>query len=89
MTNAIKYGALRASGCGRVEIAWDEQPDGNGHRRQRLDWLETGVSTAPARRGFGRELIEIILPYELDAETRLTFGDDGLCCSIILPPDGA
>jgi hypothetical protein len=41
------------------------------------------------RRGFGRELIEVILPYELDAETRMDFRDDGVRCSIVLPLNSA
>jgi two-component system CheB/CheR fusion protein len=93
MTNAIKHGALRPSSCGCVEIAWDERPDGNGYWRQHIEWAETGVAAdgtpAAARRGFGRELIEVILPYELDAETRMDFRDDGVRCSIILPLNSA
>ncbi|MBV8336789.1 MAG: sensor histidine kinase [Alphaproteobacteria bacterium] len=93
LTNAIKHGGLRAVSSGRLEITWDEQSDGNGHRRQRLDWAETGAPPVgnpdAAPRGFGRELIEVLLPYELDAETQLVFTGDGLRCSIVLPAGGA
>lgn len=40
---------------------------------------------APARRGYGRELIERALPYQLGAETTYELGDDGLRCTIEVP----
>jgi hypothetical protein len=52
-----------------------------------FDWRETGVVMpighgVPARKGYGRELIECALPYQLKAETRLEFGTDGVRCQI-------
>jgi hypothetical protein len=40
---------------------------------------------ATPRRGFGQELIERVLPYELDARTQFTFAPGGLLCAIDLP----
>jgi two-component sensor histidine kinase len=40
-------------------------------------------------RGFGLDLIEQRLPYELKAETWLEFRPDGLHCAIELPLDDA
>ena len=37
------------------------------------------------RRGFGRELIERVLSYELDAEVDLQFATDGVRCRIVIP----
>jgi two-component sensor histidine kinase len=37
------------------------------------------------RRGYGRELIERALPYQLKAETEYDLGPDGVRCSITLP----
>ena len=37
------------------------------------------------RRGFGQELIERVLPYELGARTALTFAPGGVRCEIDLP----
>jgi two-component sensor histidine kinase len=39
----------------------------------------------PARKGFGSELIERALPYQLGAETKLEFGPDGVRCEIVVP----
>ncbi|GJD95558.1 hypothetical protein [Methylobacterium iners] len=45
----------------------------------------TPAGRAPPRRGFGRELIERALPYQLQAATRLEFTPDGVHCLITLP----
>ena len=42
-------------------------------------------STAPRRRGFGRELIERALPYQLKAKTTYELTPEGLRCTITLP----
>lgn len=80
-TNAIKFGALSAS-HGRVLVRWRaDQRDGN----VQLEWREEGVPIkVPACRavGFGMELIETTLPYELGARTSLNFAPAGLCCLI-------
>jgi PAS domain S-box-containing protein len=86
-TNAVKYGALKQP-SGRLDLAWHIE-EGNGkERRVVLDWRETGVvmpegGSRPTRKGFGRELIERALPYQLKAETRLEFGTDGVRCRIV------
>jgi two-component system CheB/CheR fusion protein len=43
------------------------------------------VSNAPRRRGFGQELIERTVPYELGAKARLVFEPGGVCATIELP----
>ena len=53
-----------------------------------LRWTETGVpvvATAPRAQGFGRQLIEEALPYQLGAETAFELKPGGLDCSIMLP----
>ncbi len=67
----------------------------DGNRHLALEWRESGGApcerTAPARKGFGRMLIEESLPYQLGAKTRLQFGDNDVCCSVIMalePSDG-
>ena len=54
-----------------------------------LEWRESGVPMAeagpPRRKGYGSELIERALPYQLGAETRLEFGADGVRCAIVVP----
>ncbi len=89
-TNALKYGAL-GQPDGRLLIAWRVEGDGP-KRRVTLDWSETGVvmpaSDAPPRKGYGRELIERALPYQLGAKTKLAFAPDGVRCSIAVPLKG-
>jgi two-component system CheB/CheR fusion protein len=84
-TNAVKYGAL-ARPDGRIDVNWAFQPDGSD-RRLVFEWDEHGAppSDGPKRRGFGTELLERTLNYELSAETALDFGADGLRCRILLP----
>jgi hypothetical protein len=55
-----------------------------------VHWIKTGVKLSgkkPKRRGFGTELIERTLTYELRAEAGLEFGADSLNCMIVLPAD--
>jgi signal transduction histidine kinase len=86
-TNALKHGALRAA-AGRVAVTWRVRGKG-ADRRLLLEWTERGAPRrrggATPRRGFGRELIEQALPYELDARTELHLGDGGARCRIELP----
>ena len=72
-TNALKYGAL-ATPSGRVDVRWvvdlTQREDGCETPSLILDWRETGVPLTdlnPRRYGFGRELIEQGLPYEIGA----------------------
>jgi len=83
-TNAVKYGALKQP-SGRLAITW--RIEGGTEPRAVLDWHESGVQMPdrgghPGRRGYGRELIERALPYQLKAETDLRFGPDGVHCRI-------
>lgn len=86
-TNAVKYGALSAGG-GHLHVAWRVEPTGPHVQRLCVDWRETGVSDMPTRDatarggGYGRELIERALPYQLGARTSYTFEPDGVHCTI-------
>jgi two-component system CheB/CheR fusion protein len=87
-TNAVKYGAL-AQENGRVAISWRVLQTAHGGRLS-LDWRETGVPALdpkPSRTGFGRDLIERGLPYELGAATSLEFLPGGVRCTVELPLD--
>lgn len=85
-TNAVKYGAI-AQPSGRLSVTW--QVETADPPRVVLHWRESGVQMQPAntgsRRGYGTELIERALPYQLRAETRLEFGPDGVFCAIAVP----
>lgn len=84
-TNALKFGALTTP-TGSIAVSWSiaSTPPST----VRWSWVESNVrimQTAPQRRGFGRELIEHVLPYELGAETRFAIEPGGLRCEIDLP----
>lgn len=87
-TNAVKHGAL-AQAAGRLMVSWSVEV--NGKPRVELRWREEGVQL-PAdgeetRHGFGRQLIEKALPYDLGAETRFELAADGVRCRIKIPLD--
>ncbi|GGD97017.1 methyltransferase [Aureimonas endophytica] len=90
-TNATKYGALAAPD-GELAVNWRVETDpASQKRRLRVEWIESGVTglpmpNAPAEGGgYGRELIERALPYQLKAETTYEIGPDGVHCTIDLP----
>ena len=86
MTNAVKHGALSLD-HGRLAVTWQLRRKEGGRLSARLEWKESGVTfpvsqTQNRRRGYGRELIERALPYQLGAETALLFEPDGVRCTI-------
>ena len=84
-TNSLKFGSL-AMPNGHLAVDWAVA--GGQVPRLRIRWAESGTSiasVAPRRRGFGQELIECTLPYELGAQTRLTFNPGGVLCEIDIP----
>ncbi|MBR0850667.1 PAS domain-containing protein [Bradyrhizobium diazoefficiens] len=84
-TNALKYGAL-SKPSGRLEISWriDETAD---PPQLLFEWRERGgpAATAPPRKGFGTELLERTLAFELKGETTMSFHASGLECLIAIP----
>jgi two-component system CheB/CheR fusion protein len=93
-TNAVKYGAI-SSPEGRLHIGWHvtENADG-GNCRLNIDWRETGVNIpdpqiALQNSGYGRELIERALPYQLNAQTQYEIGPTGVHCVIDVPISAA
>jgi len=90
-TNAIKFGALSGP-RGNVQVSW--RPDPEDARNLQIEWLEQSEQATNATlstRGFGFELIEKTLPYELNARTSLSMARGGLACVIRFPlqPGGA
>lgn len=84
-TNSIKFGALAHGGD--LLVDWSiEQHEADLFLH--FSWSETGVSVttvAPRPSGFGIQLIEEALPYQLGATTNFTFKPGGIECSIALP----
>ncbi|MFH5923575.1 PAS domain-containing protein [Roseomonas xinghualingensis] len=83
-TNAVKYGALSVP-QGRIDVTWRTEPS-----RLVINWRESGVPgpVIPLREGFGTDLLERTLPYELNAKVRQSFEESGLHCTIELPLTG-
>ena len=84
-TNALKYGALSRP-PGRIELTWriDEAPE---PPQLIFEWRERGGPPVegPQRKGFGSELLERTLAFELKGKTILAFDRSGLTCMITIP----
>ncbi len=80
-TNATKYGAL-SERAGQVSVTWHEHAQGI-----ELLWQESGGPPVvpPTRRGFGSKLIEDVIAYDLDGESKLAFPPSGATCRMWLP----
>lgn len=96
-TNALKHGALRGDAPGSVSVRWSTVERGDVPWLI-FDWLEMLPPTAtpnppvaPAapegrrRRGFGSELIEQRIPYELGGKGRLEFEPGAVSCHLEFP----
>ena len=84
--NALEHGALTHP-QGSIEMTWRPcHQDGT-------DWLQVRWSehrgsrngAASARKGFGWELIERMLPYELAARTQIDSTDAGIRVELLIP----
>lgn len=89
-TNAIKHGAL-SDGRGRVSVRW-HRADRDGTPWLHVLWSEHGGPTPPAaapgaqrRRGFGSELIEGMIPYELGGSGLIELTAEGARCRLEFP----
>ena len=89
-TNALKYGALSRPDR-RLSVSWTVQRTADEEQRLKVEWRESAVAikrepdAKPTRVGYGRELIEQALPYQLKAETTYLITPDGVHCTIALP----
>jgi PAS domain S-box-containing protein len=89
-TNALKYGALSRPE-GRLSVCWSIERRAQGERWLKVEWRETGIPVQPGLndnpegKGYGRELIERALPYQLNAETTYAITPEGVRCAITLP----
>jgi two-component sensor histidine kinase len=87
-TNAVKHGAI-GQPHGHLAVTWRLETGRVQPGRLVLEWRERGVAmpdaASPRRKGYGSELIEKALPYQLSAETSIYFGADGVHCTIAVP----
>jgi two-component system CheB/CheR fusion protein len=84
VTNAAKHGAL-SQPDGRIEVNWRVADD-----RIVINWDETGMKLdgrRPVHSGFGSELLQRALVYDLDGQVDWRFEPDGVKCSLSLPRD--
>jgi two-component sensor histidine kinase len=60
-------------------VSWDA-PRRSMPQRLELRWIESGgpAVAAPIKRGFGLELIERAIQFELDGEAKIAFEKTGL-----------
>lgn len=88
LTNASKHGAL-STPTGRLEIDWRLSPE--PRQMLHIRWRESGLPPLPSEPreansgGYGRELIERALPYQLGAETDYRLDGQELFCTVDLP----
>lgn len=85
-SNAIKHGALASDG-NRVDVKWLLKGKG-GRQRLRFswhEWLGREELEEPQHTGFGTELLNRVLRYELDAEPVLEFRPDGFRYEVEFP----
>ena len=80
-TNAAKYGALSVI-SGRVEVAWDLQPESLV-----LRWTESGgpPTQPPVSPGFGIRVISASIERQLEGEAAFHWRPEGLHCSLRVP----
>jgi len=80
-TNSAKYGAF-SSTQGKISTTWT-MADG----KMRFEWKESGGPpvSPPARRGFGRFLIERGIASDFGGDVDLNFDPGGLICRVTLP----
>jgi PAS domain S-box-containing protein len=83
--NAVRHGAL-GDPDGRVEVTWalEDSPDGSVLR---WTWNEhDGPPVAlPTREGFGSQLLNSVLVYQIGAKVDFAFDPDGLRVSVTIP----
>jgi two-component system CheB/CheR fusion protein len=84
-TNSAKYGALSMP-AGKVKVSWSVA---NSRKDPQLsiEWVESDGPPvkAPTRRGFGTQLIERIVNYDLQANVQRDFHAQGVRCKIEFP----
>lgn len=89
-TNATKYGALSVPD-GHVDISWRLERKGDKDPVLVFSWRERDgpAVSEPARRGFGTELLQRQLRYELSGNATMDFHQDGLRVMLEIPVRGS
>jgi two-component sensor histidine kinase len=84
-TNAVKYGALSLAG-GSISVSWALE-SGSGGQTLVLRWQEhSAAQVVPSdRKGFGRSVLEEIVPRSLGGTAHLVVGEDGVSWELQAP----
>jgi len=84
-TNAAKYGAL-SNDTGRVQIAWSIVPSKDA-AALKFTWAEENGPRveAPARRGFGSQIIEKVLAADFGGIVAVDYRTNGLVVDLMAP----
>ena len=84
--NSLTFGALAAEG--QVHIGWRREAEGSASNL-RIEWAEDkvvpGTLARQPRRGFGSQVLEEAVAYELAGSTQIDLSENGLVCTIKLP----
>ena len=85
-TNCVKYGAWSLP-AGVVEISWALDRDGAQPPQLRISWTERGGPAVmpPAHEGFGRRVVERMVPQKLGGRVELMFDVKGLSWTLSVP----
>ena len=85
-TNANKHGALSHS-SGRIGIEWEERVDARGEATFRMRWRESRGPTvlSPCRSGFGRAILEHLVPQGLGGTAHFDWSSEGVIWSLEVP----
>ena len=90
IANAIDHGSL-SDGSGRVSITWSVQPCDSGAREFRFQWTEISAEPKAMEHdpvGFGRNVLETIVPRAINGEATLSNGPQGVIWTLTCPLDG-
>jgi len=84
-TNALKYGALSVPE-GKVAITWRRHAHPNAECFE-LSWMERDgpAVVVPGRKGFGRQLVERLIPMALNGTSTYVFAPTGVCWTLNVP----
>jgi two-component sensor histidine kinase/CheY-like chemotaxis protein len=82
-TTALKYGAF-ATMSGRLRVEW-QVAQHDGLPWLELHWQERCEAAPPGPKGFGSELIEQRVPYELKGKGQLVISASGADCRLQFP----
>jgi two-component sensor histidine kinase len=85
-TNATKYGALSIA-SGHIDVSWRVEAAASERKNFVLTWKESGGPAVklPTRHGFGSELMQRQLKYEMGGVATMDFLEDGLVVTLTVP----